>query len=206
MSTQLTDALFMALDLLNRARVQKREFDKLMQGVVDAGLPIAERELLRELSLAWSKGLEDMGAVVKVAHPVEFPATGQLPTKLRETYELLWIRTYGSGALFTGDGNAEKVGTAGQGWRLRSDKEQHRGPASRGRSLSASRRNVIQDQKAYDFKRAIDKRLERIARDVRAFLAGADTDEDETGVCIKCGRIAARGWKFCPHDGGRIAE
>lgn len=203
------EVLLLRLVQLNRALEQakhlRRSVNRLLDRVVDGTLGLSEEERRRMTALSqdYSRRLQELGTVVKVVQPVTATPDGELPQKLRESYELLWIRTYGSGALYLGDPMSEKVGTSSAGWRASTSKEQHRGPASQGKSATAHRRHVVLDGKAYEQKRRIDKKLSRIATDIRRWLAGDEIGE-ERNVCTACGKIGDMDWRHCPSCGKKM--
>ena len=201
--------------LLSRAKLLKSAFDIQLNRVAEGELKLTDRELeeLQSLSKAHTRALEALGGVVKVVQPVEALIAahrdGQLPEKMREAYELLYCRSYGTGALYLGDVNAEKVESANSSWAVKGGaKAPHRSGATRGKSPTAHKRNIVQDAAAYDFKRRVDKKLSRIATEIRQWLAGEQSmfADARRLTCPKCGRIADISWKVCPIDGHRLKE
>lgn len=210
MSHGLIAAQHTLLMLLKDAAEGKRLRDKWADAVADGREVLSERdrEQVAEYQRRITTELGRLGAVVKVVREVEGTRTGTVPETLRDAYELLWIRAYGSGALYSGDGNAEKVGSASAGWVVKSDGKRHRGPASaKGRgSVGAARRNVILNQAAYELKRKLDKRLWRVTQEIKDFLAGLEGGTLRVTLCPSCGKVGEEDWRYCPRCGDRMNE
>ena len=215
MKRRMLDMLADANHLLSRAKLLRMAFEGELNRVAEGELKLTDAELeeLQSLSKKYTQRLEALGGVVKVVQPVEALVAahrdGQLPDKMREAYELLYCRSYGTGALYLGDVTAEKIASANSSWAVKSDKTPHRSGATRGKSPTAHKRNIVQDAGAYDFKRRVDKKLSRIATEIRQWLAGEQSmlaGGARRLTCPKCGRIADMTWKVCPIDGHRLKE
>jgi hypothetical protein len=70
---------------------------------------------------------------------------------------------------------------------------------------------TVADERALDLKHKMDKRLRKIAREVKVFLEGemegstGEGGEQERKKCAGkgCGKWLEHGWKYCPFCGGR---
>lgn len=143
---------------------------------------------------------------------------GHVDEKLVTAYEALWIKTYGSGAGYIGDPNAlVPTGAGGNQSKMSGSGERvYRGVAkSKGGGLGASRRSIIKDERAFDFKRKMDKRMRRMASEIDEWLrstnvSGVDIKtggrgrggEREGSVrCGDCQCFVERDWRFCARCG-----
>lgn len=148
--------------------------------------------LLRELT--------DGVVVMKVKSNEINDAWGSLPEPTKEAYRNLWERIYGSRALKLGDDIGKAPGKALRG-RMSTGKDEVRGGAKPGKSLSASQRSTILDQQAWQFKRTIDRRLRQVTTDIRLFLDGSQAVAHRVTRCTRCGKVGEVDWKFCPRCG-----
>ena len=143
---------------------------------------------------------------------------GHIPDGLVTAYEALWIKTYGSGAGYIGDPNSLTPDKAG-GNQMKmsgSDERVHRGVAKGKPGGNASRRSIIKDEKAFNFKRKIDKRMRRLASEIDEWMrstkvAGVDISEAQGEVsgggaprCGGCHKFIDREWRFCASCGGDL--
>lgn len=127
-------------------------------------------------------------------HPAKF-----LPQGLVEAYETLYIRAYGSDAPYLGDPiSIHGSGKALRG-RIKTSETEKRAGAFQKKKLSASRTSIIQDQKAFDIKDKIDKKLRRVSREIYSLLNNQETVV--RSVCSKCRRLGEPEWKYCPACG-----
>lgn len=158
------------------------------------------RELLEELA----EGVVHRSRVVTME---EVAAEREaLPKGLREQYELLWCRAYGSDpAVSVGDANVIR----GVGKRTtRSDSGQKvnvPGAPTATKKFGSNQRNVIQNRRAYDFKNKVDRKLRRISHDIEEELAGRVTIF-KVNICSHCARLGDEDWRFCPSCGGTMKE
>jgi len=75
---------------------------------------------------------------------------------------------------------------------------------------------AIKDVRALEAKEKFDKRLRALSRDIRLVLSEITSSTSTSGIskgrdsnlrvlqCSGCGRIADKGWHYCPHCGGRF--
>ena len=143
---------------------------------------------------------------------------GHIPDGLVTAYEALWIKTYGSGAGYIGDPNAlVPQGAGGNQMKMSgSDERVHRGVAKGKPGGNASRMSIIKDEKAFNFKRKIDKRMRRLASEIDEWMrstkvAGVDISEGAGGEvsggaprCGGCHKFIDREWRFCASCGGDL--
>lgn len=140
---------------------------------------------------------------------------GHIPDNLVTMYEALWIKTYGSGAGYIGDpnsltpdkagGNQMKMGGSGE--------RVHRGVAKAGKSGNAARKTIIKDERAFEFKRKMDKRMRRMASEIEEWIRsskvmGVEVAEGGSGEvsvprCEGCQSFVDREWRFCARCGVR---
>lgn len=142
--------------------------------------------LLRVLA-SWSPVAQRM-------HPAE-----HLPDFIVSGYENLYIKAYGSDSAFIGDPTAmEHKSTP---LVTRSDQPTQSNPSTNGqkKKLSASRKNTIKDQRAYDLKSKYDRKLRKVFRDLRDELRGSTLPAQTK--CTHCRIIGEYSWNFCPTCG-----
>lgn len=140
---------------------------------------------------------------------------GHVDEKLVTAYEALWIKTYGSGAGYIGDPNAlVPQGAGGNQFKMGNSGERVYRGVAKGGGGSGSRRSIIKDEKAFNFKRKMDKRMRRMAAEINEFMvsskvSGAGRELVEAGggapCCSGCKRFIERGWRFCASCGMRCA-
>lgn len=130
------------------------------------------------------------------------PATPALPpTPFMDAYELLHITAYGSDSLNIGDPNkVEDSGKAFRG-RVKSDQVEKRGGAIQKRKLSASQTSIIKNERAFNQKARVDKRLRTIAREILRELEDPNRGRVEQ-KCPGCGRFVST--RFCGHCGRKV--
>lgn len=140
---------------------------------------------------------------------------GHIPDGLVTAYEALWIKTYGSGAGYIGDPNSLTPDKAG-GNQMKmsgSDERVHRGVAKGRAGGNASRKSIIKDERAFNFKRKIDKRMRRLASEIDEWMrstkvAGVEVGEGGAGDgaprCGGCHKFIDREWRFCASCGGDL--
>ena len=141
---------------------------------------------------------------------------GHIPENLVTMYEALWVKTYGSAAGYIGDPNSltpEKAG--GNQMKMGgSDERVHRGVArSKAGGGNAARKAIIKDERAFEFKRKMDKRMRRMASEIEEWIRsskvmGVDVIEGGSGEvsvprCEGCQSFVDREWRFCARCGVR---
>ena len=123
------------------------------------------------------------------------------PQAFTEAYELLHDEVFGTGAVVQDENAIHGLGRANRG-RISSDQTETRGGAVQKRKLSASRRAVIKDQRAFNEKTKIDKRLRKMAKEIYDFLNKEKQHVDKWWMrCAKCKKHAEDDWQFCPRCG-----
>jgi len=139
-----------------------------------------------------------------VARPAQdVPTSGDrlTPAAFLEAYELLYVETYGSGAIFQDENAIHGSGRAQRG-RTKSDAVETRGGAIQKKKLSASQKNIIKSQRAFNQKTKVDKRLRKLGKEILEFLNKEQTQKIEYYMrCAKCKKHAEDEWQFCPRCG-----
>lgn len=143
---------------------------------------------------------------VYVARPAQdVPTSGDrlTPAAFLEAYELLYVETYGSGAIFQDDTQIHGSGKAQRG-RVKSDAVETRGGAVQKKKLSASQKNVIKSQRAFNEKTKIDKRLRKMGKEIFEYLNKEAVSNPQFYMkCTKCKKHAEDEWMFCPRCGAK---
>jgi len=139
-----------------------------------------------------------------VARPAQdVPTSGDrlTPSAFLEAYELLYVETYGSGAIVQDDNHIHGTGKAQRG-RTKSSDIETRGGAVQKKKLSASQKNVIKSQRAFNQKTKIDKRLRKMGKEIFEYLNKESTQKVDYYLrCSKCKKHAEDEWQFCPRCG-----
>lgn len=139
-----------------------------------------------------------------------FRVGDNFPKKVLEAYELLYEKTYGpAGAQGLGDPNAGQARDGvGRGRQFRMENSGHdvyRAGAVTKRDKS--KRNVVKDSEAFAFKRALDKRLSRVAADILLFLdGGRESVVTGTLQCSCCRTIVSRDARYCGSCGSQLKK
>lgn len=126
-----------------------------------------------------------------------------LPGEFLDLYEELWLRMWrapgASGGVNVGDENAE-VPVAVK-WRVNTTEQETRGTASPKGRGSTSKGLGVKDVRAQATKEWVDRKLRKIARELRDRL----TDDGTVGVrrCTgpRCRKLAEDTWNWCPFCG-----
>lgn len=141
---------------------------------------------------------------VHVARPAQdVPTSGDrlTPAPFLEAYQLLFMETYGSGAIFQDDTQIHGTGKAQRG-RTKSSDIETRGGAVQKKKLSASQKNVIKSQRAFNEKTRIDKRLRKMGKEIYDWINKENLKPTEYWTrCSKCKKHTEDDWQFCPRDG-----
>jgi hypothetical protein len=139
-----------------------------------------------------------------VARPAQdVPTSGDrlTPAAFLEAYQLLHDETYGTGAIFQDENAIHGAGKAQRG-RTKSDAVETRGGAVQKKKLSASQKNIIKSQRAFNMKTKIDKRLRKMGKEIFDYLnKEAASKVDFYMRCSKCKKHAEDEWQFCPRCG-----
>lgn len=138
---------------------------------------------------------------------------GFLPKKFVFFYELLADLAYGerrldaSGAMAPSEGGRQKVKKSNG---RTSTNGVDKTLAASGRGKSKNHGEIqFKDERAVDFRRLVDRKLRRIAREIEEFLAGGDGSSLRSGKrrCSgRCGKIGDPEWMFCARCGGPMME
>lgn len=171
--------------------------------------------------------LLDSGRAEKSAgggnYVVKHRQEGHVDERLVTAYEALWIKTYGSGAGYIGDPNAlTPVGAGGNQMKMADSGERvYRGVAKGGAAAGRSRRSIIKDEHAFNFKRKIDKRMRRLATEIDEYMRtvripggsgsgpgggggeGSEGEESSVARCMGCQCFMEDSWRFCARCGNR---
>lgn len=140
-----------------------------------------------------------------VARPAQdVPTSGDrlTPAPFLDAYELLYIEVFGSGAIFQDDTALHGAGKPKRG-RTDSSQVETRGGAIQKKKLSASQKNVIKSQRAFNEKTKIDKRLRKMGKEIYDYLnkEASATAHDWWMRCSKCKKHTDDDWQFCPRCG-----
>lgn len=159
---------------------------------------------------------ERVGGEGTANYVVRHRQEGHVDEKLVTAYEALWIKTYGSGAGYIGDPNAlVPSGAGGNQFKMGGSGERVYRGVAKGGGGSGSRRSIIKDEKAFNFKRKMDKRMRRMASEINEFMisskvSGIEIVEAGGGVggrgaprCAGCKCFVDREWRFCASCGVR---
>ena len=123
----------------------------------------------------------------------------RMPRRFTEVYGLLWDKAYGPRGM-QGLGNPNSIPGVGKAeTRVSTGKTSTRAGAIPKKLKS--RRNVVKNVEAFEFKRKMDARLAIIARDIKLFLDGS-REEIRMDQCGRCGKMVSRGWKYCAYCSG----
>lgn len=199
------DALRRAIidDMTHDAYTQPADADKRPQDVTDAKLRDAHTRIInaaRKITILQPTHTKE----TYVARPAQdVPTSGDrlTPQAFLEAYELLYVETYGSGAIVQDDTHIHGTGKAQRG-RTKSSDVETRGGAVQKKKLSASQKNVIKSQRAFNEKTRIDKRLRKIGKEIYAYLEREASNPADYWVrCSKCKRHAEDDYRFCPRCG-----
>lgn len=71
------------------------------------------------------------------------------------------------------------------------------------RRAGLSRRAVVTDHRAFEVKKAVDRKLRRLGGEILADLGGLSR-QPRNNRCPSCGRLGAADWRYCPEDGQRM--
>ena len=139
--------------------------------------------------------------IVRPAQDVPTSGDRLTPAPFLEAYHLLHDEVYGTGAIFQDENAIHGAGKAQRG-RIKSDAVETRGGAVQKKKLSASQKNVIKSQRAFNEKTKIDKRLRKIGKEIYDWLNKEKASAPEFWTrCSKCKKHTEDDWGFCPRDG-----
>lgn len=134
-----------------------------------------------------------------------------LPKKFVAMYEQLCDAAYGerrldaSGAMAPPEGGRQKVKkTSGRVSSSQTDRTLAAGAGGKSRNTSEIQ---FKDERAVDFRRLIDRKLRRIAREIEEFFVGGEGLRAGKRKCAgKCRKIGEPEWMFCARCGGPMEE
>ena len=189
-----TDATRRAIidDMTHDAYTIPLDADRRVQSVPDASLRALHERITRAARnitiLAPTHTKETY--VARPAQDVPTSADRLTPAAFCEAYELLWVETYGSGAIVQDENHIHGSGKAKRG-RTSSDQVETRGGAVQKKKLSASQKNVIKSQRAFNEKTKIDKRLRKMGKEILEYLNKEAANKVNFYVrCSKCKKHA----------------
>lgn len=87
--------------------------------------------------------------------------------------------------------------------RISTSQRETRGGAKGSRKAGPS--DPIRDPAALVFKGKVDRKLRKLAREMRVWLDGG-VAHNSVRRCTRCRRFADETWLYCPHDGARTEE
>lgn len=155
---------------------------------------------------------------------------GDLPVRLRRLYELLCLAVYGMDSSRSGNGISSRgaddnVRAGNEGvntWRVDSGKSRTNRGARRGVGKFGSGRVLVKNDKAYHYKRNVDKKLRRIASDIEYWLSHEASMEDHGSkakgsdgqgsrlagrrICSSCKKVGEDDWRHCPRCGASMQK
>ena len=195
---------------LSKAQVHNRGRVVLLNAVARGDLVLTEVE--RHWLVSWEKEVARLLSELHTESGVtrrmrvvsdEEVSRGReaLPSSLREQYELLFCRAYGSDpAVSVGDSSVIRGVGKPQSRVNSGSSEKVPGARTNGKKAGANTRSIVKDGRAYELKLRVDRRLRRLAREIRDELA--DEQRGRTiRVCTRCARIGEEEWGWCPHCG-----
>lgn len=137
-----------------------------------------------------------------------------LPDGFTAVYEALYVQS-----LDDGMGGKGKVADAGIALGRAAGKPVGQYRVSTGERTSIGRKSgpklkkldqtskTLKDERAFNFRVKVDKRLRAIGREIAAFLEGQDLRLVSHRVCSgKCGKFGDAEWNFCARCGGPMRE
>lgn len=134
-----------------------------------------------------------------------------LPKKFVLFYELLADLAYGerrldaSGAMAPPEGGRQKVKkTSGRTSTSQGDKTLAAGTGGKSKNHAEIQ---FKNERAVDFRRLVDRKLRRIAREIEEFLTAGDGLRSGKRRCSgRCGKIGEPDWQYCARCGGPMME
>lgn len=189
------------LDLLARL---KASTDRQLSELIESGAAMdpSSRAAIGALLKRYEELLKQIGVVTerRLVRSDPEDSWGQLPAVLRESYLILHETAYGTRALRINDSTRAKVSRQS----VTSDGQtRHIGPPAASRSSTSSKRNVIMDQAAWEFKRKMDAKLHRLADQIRQWNTTRQDPKRGFVLCRECSRVLDSTWKFCANCGKR---
>lgn len=147
-----------------------------------------------------------------------------LPPSFCEVYEALYVVALSDGGVDGGNhplnGSAAEVDVAtgkvpgnrlAGGWRTNSGQADIVGLRKAGTGKAAKMvgktAKTMRDERMWEYRVKIDKRLRRLAREMRDVLEGVDIGHAARRICAgRCHRLGDFDWKFCSNCGGPMRE
>lgn len=138
---------------------------------------------------------------------------GFLPKKFVHLYEQLCDRSYGerrldaSGSMRTqDDGGGRSQAHKSKGRTSSGQVDKTLVASTQGKTKNHAEISM-KDERAVDFRRLIDRRLRRLARDIEEFLSGGEVLRAGKRRCGgRCRKIGEPDWLYCPRCGGPMQE
>lgn len=205
-----TDATRRALidDMTHDSYVTPKVDDRRVQSATDALINACHKRIVeqaRKITILAPTHTKE----TYVARPAQdVPTSGDrlTPAAFLEAYELLFIETYGSGAIVQDDNHIHGTGKAHRG-RTKSSDVETRGGAVQKKKLASSQKNVIKSQRAFNHKTRIDKRLRKMGKEILDILNKEQATNPQFYMrCSKCKKHAEDEWEFCPRCGSHTEK
>jgi hypothetical protein len=205
-----TDAVRRSLidDMTHDSYVTPKGDDRRVQSASDTLINACHRQIVetaKKITILAPTHTKEM----YVARPAQdVPTSGDrlTPAAFLEAYELLYVETYGSGAIVQDENHIHGSGKAFRG-RTKTNEVETRGGAVSKKKLSASQKNVIKSQRAFNQKTKIDKRLRKMGKEILDYLNREQAQNPGYYMrCSKCKKHAEDEWQFCPRCGANTEK
>ena len=195
-------------DMTHDTYVTPLDADRRVQSATDVLISLCHRTIIekaRQITILAPTHTRE----TYVARPAQnVPTSGDrlTPAPFLEAYQLLHDETYGTGAIFQDDNAIHGAGKAQRG-RIRSDAVETRGGAVQKKKLSASQKNVVKSQRAFNQKTKVDKRLRKLGKEILDYLNKEKAEAPTFYVrCSKCKKHAEDDWLWCPRCGNKTEQ
>lgn len=129
----------------------------------------------------------------------------QLPDGFRENYLALCLKALARPVTgYRSDGVVSSTPTR---VRTSTGQTETRGGAKPGKKLAgASTKNPAGNDGAMAYKARVDRKLRKLAREMRVWLNDDRAAKQSVRRCTRCGRFGDEDWSFCPYDGAMVQE
>jgi hypothetical protein len=163
----------------------------------DEGVSTLEKEMLAEIRVDEE---ERRARSPKLMRVVSVEGDGSaLPPDLEEVYRELSSRALVQpGAAYVGDPIEKAKGRMVT--RVSTGQTETRGGA-KGSRKSGGSKDFIRSERAFNEKARIDRKLRKIAREIRAWLRDSAESRDDVRRCTTCRKFGEPEWLYCPKDG-----
>lgn len=159
-----------------------------------------ERRLVEALTQLFGEVRNSEKVVVEFGDLSLADAVRTLPTDFVSVYESLFLASLRTDR--GGSSDAGEVGVAGarRVTRVSTNQVETRG-GSKGSRKSGGSADLVRSQRMLEFKGRVDRRLRKIARDIKAEMRDAQGDSELLRRCTVCRTFGESGWLYCPKDG-----